>query len=137
MISAIAAVGNNWQLGFNGGLPWPHHAEDMAWFREITAGKVMVAGHNTYRTIKHLDGTLERKLMLLHDDSFEWEWHLNQRYLDQGVVIVGGAYAYQQTATLIDQLYLSRIDYDGPADCYFLIDVFTPEQIKNAIWRTE
>lgn len=37
----------------------------------------------------------------------------------------------------VDQLYLSRIDYDGPADCYFPRDAFSQAQIDNAIWREE
>lgn len=124
MISAIAAVGNNWQIGLDGKLPWPRQKADMDWFRDMTTGKVMIVGHYTYPTVKELDGTLNR--ILVRAEEFAGPLHLDH-------IIIGGERTYRQFAEGIDQLYLSRIDYDGPADTYFPINAFTPEQIQNAI----
>lgn len=37
-------------IGVDGGLPW-HLPEDMAHFRELTAGAVVVMGHSTWRSL--------------------------------------------------------------------------------------
>lgn len=52
---AIAAIGVRGQLGLNGGLPW-HDKTDLAWFREMTWGHVIVVGHNTLRQLPPLPG---------------------------------------------------------------------------------
>ncbi len=53
-VTLIAAIGQQGQLGLNGGLPWKSnwgHAylADLWRFRETTTGAVMIAGHRTAR----------------------------------------------------------------------------------------
>ncbi len=129
MISAICAVGNSWQIGLEEMLPWPHHKDDLKWYRDITTCKVMVAGWATYKPLKHVEWNLCRQLITA-DQYRELETPLPDKY-----ILIGGAKTYRSFANQIDQLYLSRIDYDGPADTFFPVDAFTPKQIQNAIWR--
>ena len=109
--------------------------EDMAWFREITKGKVLVAAARTYDQVQHLDGMLERRVIryLRRDGTAA---SLAEHHCNDDLVIVGGRLAYSHFAHLVDQLYLSRIDYGGPADTYFPIGAFRPDVIKNAVWRS-
>lgn len=136
-ISAIAAVSNQWQIGLNEELPWARHSENMAWLRKITAGKGMLAGHNTFEILKHMDFDLDRGLIKINSftSNERADFYFKEtRSLFDGIII-GGAKTYATTARHIDQLYLSRKDYNGAADTFFPVDAFSPEQIQNAIWR--
>ena len=48
MINAIFAVDFNGGMGFNGSLPWPHNAEDLQHFKDLTTGHVVVCGRKTW-----------------------------------------------------------------------------------------
>ena len=48
MIKAIFAVDRFGGMGFNGTLPWPHHSEDLSYFKEHTSGHIVVMGRNTW-----------------------------------------------------------------------------------------
>jgi dihydrofolate reductase len=48
MISAIFSVDQTGGVGNRGTLPWKHHPEDMAQFRELTVGHVVVMGRKTW-----------------------------------------------------------------------------------------
>ena len=53
MISAIVAVDNNWGIGFNGEL-LEHIPADLKYFKELTAGHIVVMGSKTCRYILQL-----------------------------------------------------------------------------------
>ena len=48
MINAIFAVDHYGGMGFNGTLPWPHNAADLANFKKATTNHVVVMGRNTW-----------------------------------------------------------------------------------------
>ena len=50
MISIIVAIGNNNEIGKNNKLLW-HIPEDLKKFKEITLGKTVIMGRNTYESI--------------------------------------------------------------------------------------
>ena len=138
MISAIAAIGNNGQIGLNGGLPWPRHSDDMAFFRKITAGKIMIAGYRTRKSLVDIKWGLDRTLIGIGEGKNSKYY---SDYMDmvieenRDIIIIGGAATYRKLASHITTLYLSRINYKGPADTWFPIDAFTVAQIDNAVWR--
>lgn len=116
-IHAIAAVGNQGQLGFEDGLPWPRDPEDMKWFAAATkASDLCVVGHNTAKTLPVLSGralvtdTKEAPLDLLKALSVELE--------RQVVMIIGGAKTYARWTPYIKYWHITRIDYSGPADVW-------------------
>lgn len=47
-IKAIFAVDYWGGMGLNGSLPWPHHSEDLQYFKEQTQGHIVVMGRNTW-----------------------------------------------------------------------------------------
>ena len=62
MISIIAAIGKNRELGRGNDLIW-HIKEDLKNFKNLTMGKCIVMGKNTYESLpKHLEG---RKYIVL------------------------------------------------------------------------
>lgn len=50
MFSIIVAIGNNNEIGKNNKLLW-HIPEDLKKFKEITQGKTVVMGRNTFESI--------------------------------------------------------------------------------------
>ena len=48
MIKAIFAVDHWGGMGLNGSLPWPHHSEDLQYFKEQTAGHIVIMGRRTW-----------------------------------------------------------------------------------------
>lgn len=53
MFSIIVAIGNNNEIGKNNKLLW-YIPEDLKKFKEITQGKTVVMGRNTFKSIKKL-----------------------------------------------------------------------------------
>jgi dihydrofolate reductase len=50
LINMIAAMSSNRVIGENNQLPW-HFTEDFKRFKELTTGKIVVMGRNTYMSI--------------------------------------------------------------------------------------
>lgn len=48
MIKAIFAVDHWGGMGLNGSLPWPHHSEDLQYFKEQTQGQIVIMGRRTW-----------------------------------------------------------------------------------------
>jgi len=46
----IAAMSINRVIGHHNQLPW-HYSQDLQFFKKITTNKVVVMGHNTYKSI--------------------------------------------------------------------------------------
>lgn len=112
---AIAAIGARGQLGLDGRLPW-HDKTDLAWFREMTYGHAVVVGHNTLRQLPPLPGRV-----ILSAEQFATPEDLRVYARDAGehVYLIGGAKTFNKFASVVDRWYVSKINYDGPADSWF------------------
>lgn len=126
MISIIAAIGKNRELGRGNDLIW-HIKEDLKNFKNLTIGKYIVMGKNTYESLpKHLEG---RKYIVLSSSLSEIENGLlfndfNKllefiKDVDEEVMIIGGASIYKLFLPFADKLYLTEIDSEEKADVYF------------------
>lgn len=126
MISIIAAIGKNRELGRGNDLIW-HIKEDLKNFKNLTMGKYIVMGKNTYESLpKHLEG---RKYIVLSSSLSEIENCLlfndfNKllefiKDVDEEVMIIGGASIYKLFLPFADKLYLTEIDSEEKADVYF------------------
>ena len=117
-INLIAAVGKRGQLGLDGTLPW-RDPEDLDWFRSITNYGLIVVGRNTYESVAHLQGSLGRFVIVpdrgtTREDLVRTADDLNCL----SVWIAGGAKVFKSFAPVVDRFYISRVDYDGPADVW-------------------
>lgn len=126
MISIIAAIGKNNALGRGNDLIW-HIKEDLKNFKNLTMGKYIVMGKNTYESLpKHLEGrkyiVLSSSLsniengLLFNDFNKLLEFIKN---VDEEVMIIGGSSIYKLFLPLADKLYLTEIDSEEKADVYF------------------
>lgn len=143
MFSIIVAIGKNNEIGKNNKLLW-HIPEDLKKFKEITSGKTVIMGRNTYESIgkplpnrhnivlsknsKLFSNNCNEKLEIYDDFSKIVEKYKNS---DDEVFIIGGARVYKKALELgiVEQLYISHIDFsDNGADTYF------PE-IDCSMWK--
>ena len=126
MISIIAAIGKNRELGRGNDLIW-HIKEDLKNFKNLTMGKDIVMGKNTYESLpKHLEG---RKYIVLSSSLSEIEKGLlfndfNKllefiKDIDEEVMIIGGASIYKLFLPFANKLYLTEIESEEKADVYF------------------
>ena len=134
MFSIIVAIGNNNEIGKNNKLLW-HIPEDLKKFKEITQGKTVVMGRNTFESIgkpfpdRH-NIVLSKKLELFSNncnekleicDNFS-KIIENYKNSDEEVFIIGGEQVYKKALELgiVEKLYISHIDFsDNEADTYF------------------
>lgn len=141
MISIIAAIGKNNALGRGNDLIW-HIKEDLKNFKNLTMGKYIVMGKNTYESLpKHLEG---RKYIVLSSSLSEIENGLlfndfNKllefiKNVDEEVMIIGGSSIYKLFLPLADKLYLTEIDSEEKADVYF--PEFNKEDYKRNVVST-
>lgn len=126
MISIIAAIGKNNELGKDNNLIW-HIKGDLAHFKELTMHKKIVMGAATYKSLpKKLEGReyiiLSKSLSNIPDavvyQSFDdLLAYLNT--LDEEVMVIGGASIYKLFLPYAEVLYLTEIDEESAADVYF------------------
>ncbi|KOX53880.1 hypothetical protein ADL19_15020 [Streptomyces purpurogeneiscleroticus] len=127
-VRLIAAVGKSGQLGLNGGLPWGDlFPEDRRAFREATRNNVVIVGHVTWETVKHLQGTAGRDFFKdnsnLRPEGFLRLYGLE----DRQVWIAGGAKTYLRWLPFVSERRITVLDWDGPADVFMPREVWSPE----------
>lgn len=126
MISIIAALGKNNELGKDNKLIW-HIKEDLENFKELTMGKYIVMGANTYFSLpRKLEGrkyiVLSKKINVLEDGMLYSDFDSLLEFvssLDEEVMIIGGASIYKLFMPYADKLYLTLIEDTKEADVYF------------------
>lgn len=142
MISMIVAVADNDGVGLGNALPWENIPEDMAWFKQHTAGKVVVMGSSTWDSLpprfRPLPGRtnvvlttrrdtrgpelmLEGASLVLGGSPQHVVEELEAAYPNQEVVIIGGAAVYLSFFPYVDKLYLTRVHQQVEADTFLNI----------------
>lgn len=139
MITLIAAIGKNNELGFKNKLPW-NIPEDMKHFKSYTMGKVVVMGSNTFASLGHkpLPG---RKCIVLSSMSLDGiairaksiEDILSVDHCYPEMVVIGGASVYRQTIDHADKLVITHIDAEFKADTFFPVIDLTKWEINSII----
>ena len=126
MISIIAAIGKNNELGKDNNLIW-HIKGDLAHFKELTMHKKIVMGASTYKSLpKKLEGReyiiLSKSLNNIPDAGVYSNFDDLINYLntlDEEVMIIGGASIYKLFLPYAEVLYLTEIEEESNADVYF------------------
>ena len=129
MISMIAAIGKNNELGKDNKLIW-NIPRDMKFFKEVTMDNTVIMGMNTYKSLPNclLPG---RKMIVItnelqqDNDKVDFVYSIEEildRYKDSpdNVFIIGGASIYNSFIEYSDCMYLTLINDEClDADCYF------------------
>ena len=137
MISIIAAIGKNNELGVNNNLIW-HIPEDLKYFKETTMNKMIVMGYKTYKSLpgllpgrRHVVLThhvIDNEDVLVFNNIDDLINYLNN--IEEEAFIIGGASLYQEFIDRASRLYLTEID-----DNYIDADVYFPEFDKDKYKR--
>jgi len=121
-------MGKNREIGKNNQLLW-HISEDLKNFKKLTLGHHLLMGRKTFESIgKALPG--RSTIILTRDETYQKDGCYIAHSIDQALkmakdngetelFICGGAEIYQQVLGLTDTIYLSKVDFEGPADTYF------------------
>lgn len=126
MISLIAAIGKNNELGKDNDLLW-HIKDDLENFKNLTMGKYIVMGANTYYSLpKKLKGrkyiVLSKKIKVIEQgmvfSSFDDLLNFIKLQKEE-VMIIGGASIYSLFMPFCDKIYLTEIEDSKEADVYF------------------
>lgn len=116
-VTAICAIGKSGQLGLDGSIPW-YDSADLARFKMLTMGATVICGHNTaqklptlYNRSIYVPGRNETPLSTLRAIGVTGD----------PVYLIGGAklFAKFAIAGLVRTWDITKIDYDGHADCWF------------------
>lgn len=139
MISIIAGIGKNNELGKSNALLW-HLPADLAYFKKITTLHTIIMGRKTFESIgKPLPN--RRNIVITRDNNYNHQGieiaHSLKEALDLGrqdlpkseVFIIGGAEIYKQAIEIADKLYITHINAeDKDADSFFPV-------IDKNIWH--
>jgi len=149
MIKAILACDENGGVSRDGTLPWPHNSTDLKWFKDNTAGHVVVMGSTTWEdpgmprplprrtnvlatsrpadypgADHYISGDLNKSVKLIAEDFpslITW--------------VIGGPSIIEQTLDVIDEFYISRIPGEYECDTFLPLDAI--EDKFTLIWQED
>jgi len=122
-MNLIVAVDRNWGIGCDNKL-LAHIPEDMAFFREMTMGKVVVMGRKTFESLPNGALANRENIVLTRDNKFAAEnvevfcdlAECFERCRGENVFIIGGAEIYRQALPYCARAYVTKIDSEFEAD---------------------
>nr|WP_216851813.1 dihydrofolate reductase [Herbiconiux sp. VKM Ac-2851] len=126
-------------IGDGGGIPW-HVPEDMAHFRELTAGSTVVMGRKTWDSLPERFRPLpgRRNIVVTRQDNWTSAGAERaesvQSAVDTGggsaddVWVIGGGEIYRQAVSLADRLEVTEIDLEVDGDT-------RAPAIDGAVWE--
>lgn len=129
-MNCIVAVDKNWAIGYQNKLLVSIPA-DMRFFRDVTAGKVVIMGKNTLESFpagQPLKNRVNIVIALEKDYkvkdatvvySIEEALEEAKKYKSEDIYVIGGASIYRQMLPYCDIAHITKIDYAYLADTYF------------------
>lgn len=124
----IVVADEKWGIGKNNGLLF-RLKKDMRFFREQTAGKVVVMGARTFESFPR--GALPNRVnVVLDDKNVEREGTVTvscldelkdelKKYDNESVFVIGGASVYKLMLNYCDTAYVTKVKADGNAEVFF------------------
>jgi dihydrofolate reductase len=159
MIKAIFAVDHWGGMGFKGSLPWPHHSEDLQYFKEQTQGQIVIMGRKTWddpKLPKPLPG--RTTYVVTHRPIFGYDnvrtikgdiaasvRSIAENNTNKTVWIIGGPQLLVDTKDLVEEAYITHFKgqyrTDVQLDLRKYLSLFQarsagPSSDKKCIWMT-
>ena len=137
-VNAILACDIEHGIGKNGGLPWPHHSEDMKWFRENTEGGIVIMGRKTWESIGCRPLPRRKNIIITNSKvygDYDSVYHGDMQKLLQVIQsdhpgvdlwIIGGGNIYEQALPYCDNLYLTMFHNKYDCDTFVDAELFKP-----------
>lgn len=126
MISLIAAIGKNRELGREGELVF-HLPEDMRYFKDATMGHKVLMGRKTWESLpKKLPGRYNVVVSRHEVNEADEVVHDLKNFLeenrdsDEEIFVIGGGMVYFEALPYASRLYLTEVEAEVPdADTFF------------------
>lgn len=128
-MNLIAAVDSNWAIGNAGGL-LVRIPNDMKYFRELTAQRVVVAGRKTIDTFPG-GLPLQNRLNIILSENKDYKLKnavvvhslaelllKTGQYDDSDIYVIGGQSVYAQLLAYCTTAYITKIEHTYAADAY-------------------
>lgn len=131
MISLIWAMDKNNLIGIDNDLPW-HYSEDLKYFKEMTNGKTVIMGENTFYSIfnrlgkplpnrKNVVATLDKNFSR---DDVEVTYDLikflkEHQESEEEFFVIGGKQIYALSLPYAKRLYITHINKEHQGNVYF------------------
>ncbi len=137
-MKAIVAIQKDGGIGYENNLPWPKIKEDFQWFSKktregVSFGKpnTLLVGKTTFQSLPYLK---DRTFIVVTNDD---QLHKNRVWLDYDVIrphticenldresinksyLIGGAKTYKIALPFCDELYITHVNGNYPADTFF------------------
>lgn len=142
-MKTIVAVDENWGIGYKGNLLM-RIPEDMKYFKELTWGKTVIMGRETFISLPDMQPLKNRKNIVLSKDknfkhgllticnSLEHLFKELENYDPNDVFIIGGESVYSQLLPYCTEALVTKIKKGFKADRYFPnLDVIPSWSIEN------
>ena len=149
MIKAILACDDTGGVSKDGTLPWPNNSTDLKWFKDNTAGHIVVMGSTTWED-PHMPRPLPKRTNILAttrkedypgvDDYISGDLCAELKEIEAacpGIIVwvIGGPNIIEQTLGVIDEFYISRIP--GDFDCDTHLPMRKIESLFKVKWEEE
>lgn len=112
MHGMIVAVSANGVIGTEGKLPW-HYSEDLKRFKELTLGKTIIMGRNTWESLPRRPLPGRRNIVItrcrLNDVECFTSIEEALAASDGDVWFIGGAQLYEEAVDYCDVVDLTRV----------------------------
>ncbi|WP_415889542.1 type 3 dihydrofolate reductase [Neptuniibacter sp. SY11_33] len=131
-LAIIVAQAKNRVIGVNNKLPW-HLPEDLRYFKQVTMGKPIIMGRNTYESIgRPLPG--RTNIVISRQESYAPQGVKVVSSLEAAIdmaesvamidgaseaMVIGGGQIYAQAIEKADRLYLTEVDAEIEGDAWF------------------
>ncbi|MDR2728150.1 MAG: dihydrofolate reductase [Chitinispirillales bacterium] len=141
-MNLIAAVDNNWGIGYEGKLLFSI-PEDMKQFKTLTENKVVVMGHSTLKSLPNSKVLKNRTNIVLSRNSnlqinnaaiynsVEQLLSAIKSFNSNDVFIIGGQTVYEQLIDYCEFAYITKVNTQRNADRYF------PDIERMSNWKIQ
>jgi dihydrofolate reductase len=155
-VNAILAHDEDYGIGKNGKLPWPHNDADMKWFRDCTNGHVVIMGRKTWESLGNKKLPNRTNIVVTRSelegnpdgvyfgDIGKLIQMVKKDYPDLKLWIIGGADIYKQALPFCDNIYVTKFKGDYDCDAFVPINDFlvgytrmaskTVKDLEFSIW---
>jgi dihydrofolate reductase len=126
-ISIIVAIGKDYEIGKENQLLW-HISNDLKHFKQITSGKPVIMGENTWFSLPRRPLPNRRNIVLTLDKSARFEGAEQMHSIEEAVAavkgeaevfVIGGAMIYNQFMAVASKLYITHVLQNFDADTWF------------------
>jgi len=125
MITIIAALGKNNEIGLNNDLLW-RLPKDLRHFKALTTGNTIIMGRKTYESIGR-PLPKRKNIVITRNKTYQAKGCLVVNSLDEALkecesqecFIIGGASIYKEAFPIATKMELTLVDFEGEADTFF------------------